>query len=75
MNPTPTEVAAALARLLERHPNWRAGQAVANAAVWARGAEVSGVWEMEDAEFIAAVDAHLAARPANAREPVSASAD
>ena len=47
---------------------------MANAAVWARGAEVSGIWEMENAEFIAAVDAHLTALSVNGREPASASA-
>lgn len=54
--PDPGAVFAALAELARRYPHWRAGQVVANAAGWADAA----VWDVEDADLLAAVRNHLA---------------
>ena len=45
----------ALGQLRARFPDWRLGQLVCNVATWARGQSPGDFWEMEDAEFIAAV--------------------
>jgi hypothetical protein len=40
-------------------PEMRFGQMIANMAVVARGADVGGIWEMEDDELLAAVEWQL----------------
>jgi hypothetical protein len=55
-------VFAALAELARRYPHWRAGQVVANAAGWAD----ADVWDVADADLLAAVRGHLANRTAQA---------
>lgn len=54
--PDPGAVFAALAELARRYPHWRAGQLVANAAGWAD----AEVWDVDDADLLAAVRDHLA---------------
>lgn len=56
--PDPGGVFAELAELARRYPHWRAGQVVANAAGWAD----ADVWDVEDADLLAAVRDHLAQR-------------
>jgi hypothetical protein len=55
----------ALTELSRRYPNWRFGQLVANVAGWA---DVD-VWDVEDAQLLAAARSHLQA--AAAREPTA----
>ena len=45
-----------LSELMQLCPEMRFGQLIANMAVVARGADVSGMWEMEDDELLAAVE-------------------
>ncbi len=51
------QVALKLEELSRRHPAWRVGQLVANVSDWAE----ADIWDVEDAEFLAAAEAHLAA--------------
>jgi hypothetical protein len=46
---------AALAELSRRYPDWRFGQLVANVAGWAD----KEIWDVEDAQLLAAAQAHL----------------
>jgi hypothetical protein len=45
-----------LSELMQLCPEMRLGQLIANMAAVARGAEIGGVWEMEDDELLAAVE-------------------
>ncbi|HEY8747519.1 MAG TPA: hypothetical protein VIM11_06085 [Tepidisphaeraceae bacterium] len=54
-----------LASLSELYPDWRVGQLVANISTWARGPIAEAVWDVEDEEFLAAAEAHLARRLAD----------
>jgi hypothetical protein len=54
----------ALSALCAQYPNWRFGQSVANIAGWARGPVDGAVWDVEDDEFLLALEAHLARREA-----------
>jgi hypothetical protein len=45
----------ALAELCRRYPNWRFGQLVSNVSGWA---DVD-IWDIEDDQLLAAVQAHL----------------
>lgn len=49
------ELLRALAELGHRYPNWRFGQLVSNVAGWA---DVD-VWDVEDAQLLAAARMHL----------------
>jgi hypothetical protein len=56
-------------RLLEEmsrcYPEWRFGQMVANVAMWAKQPTEpndTGVWDVEDDEFLAALRGHLERR-------------
>ena len=51
---TRQELLAALARLSRLRPEWRLGQTLANLAMTAGHLESDGVWELEDAEALAA---------------------
>jgi len=67
MTPIRREILQLLETMSERYPEWRLGQMVANVAAWARqpsDPNDSGVWDVEDEEFIAALRAHLARREA-----------
>ena len=46
------------------YPEWRFGQLVCNVATWARGAQTSSVWDVEDRELIQAAREHLRSREA-----------
>jgi hypothetical protein len=54
MKQTREELLDALGELGELFPHWRFGQLVANVATAARGPEVEGIWDSEDAELLAA---------------------
>jgi hypothetical protein len=51
---TREELLIALAELGEQHPDWRLGQTIANLAMAAGRTEASAVWDLEDAEALAA---------------------
>ena len=53
-NGTREELLSALAELSEQHPEWRLGQTVANLAMAAGRTEAGTVWDLEDAEALAA---------------------
>ena len=65
--------ASVLAALSALYPDWRIGQLVANVAWWARGPTNEAIWEIDDEEFLAAAEAHLARRQAQTEQsqPVS----
>jgi len=48
------ELLAALAELISLFPDWRVGQTMANLAIAAGRTDSGGVWELEDAEALAA---------------------
>ncbi len=52
-----TDLLAALTELSQRYPHWRFGQLVANVAGWAD----AHLWDVEDAQMLAAARAHLEA--------------
>jgi hypothetical protein len=51
---TRTELLAALAEVSRLCPEWRLGQLVANLATTAGRLDLGGVWELDDAEALAA---------------------
>jgi len=53
------EILNALADLVDQTPDVRFGQLIANLAVIARGPYPEAVWDMEDDEFLAAVNSHI----------------
>jgi hypothetical protein len=55
-----SEVLRALEELSEACPEYRLGQMIANFAMLARGDAESAIWDMEDAELLAAARKHLA---------------
>ena len=63
---TRDELLAALSRLGRLRPEWRLGQTLANLATAAGRLDAGGVWDLEDAEALAAARAligqHDAAR-------------
>ena len=62
MTPARRQILKLLETTNERYPEWRFGQMVANIAAWARQPSEpndSGVWDVEDEEFLAALRAHL----------------
>jgi hypothetical protein len=59
MSSTDTELLEVINELRRAYPEWRFGQLVCNVATWARGAEASAVWDVEDAEFIRTAREHL----------------
>lgn len=58
---TRAELLKALAELSDVHPNWRLGQTIANLAMSAGRSETGAVWDLEDAEALAAAQ-HLLER-------------
>jgi hypothetical protein len=48
-----------LRELRRTYPDWRLGQLVCNVATWARGADKTAVWDVEDSEFIQTAREHL----------------
>ena len=63
MDPTVSQrIAESLAELRKLYPDWRFGQMVANVAGWAKGPNAEAVWDVEDEEFLSALEAHLHAR-------------
>jgi hypothetical protein len=58
-DPVRAELLARLGELSRAWPEMRFGQLIANLAVVARGVEASAVWDMEDAELLAAVNWQL----------------
>jgi hypothetical protein len=61
--PTDAEIVAALIALRRTHPDMRLGQLLCSVAVWAGRLERSGVWDMEDSEFVATAHRHLYENP------------
>lgn len=59
MTATRRKILQALGEMSDRYPEWRVGQMVTNVSVWARGASASAIWEVEDEEFLAALEKHL----------------
>jgi hypothetical protein len=56
------EILKLLETMSDRYPEWRFGQLVANVAGWAKQPTEpgdSGVWDVEDDEFLAAIQGHL----------------
>ena len=58
------ELFEALKAMRAHYPDWRFGQLVCNVATWARGAQTSSVWDVEDQELIKAAREHLHKREA-----------
>ena len=71
-DPTRAEALRVLAELSELAPDVRLGQLVANLSYLARGLSPEAVWNMEDAELLAAARQHLAALKARSTEPAAA---
>jgi hypothetical protein len=62
---TRLEILRFLQDLSDVYPEWRFGQMVANAAMWAAQPTEpgdTGVWDVEDAELLAALKRHLTKR-------------
>ena len=59
IDPARSEVLRALEDLSEACPEYRLGQLIANLAMLARGDAEGSIWEMEDAELLAAARQHL----------------
>jgi hypothetical protein len=53
-DPTRDDLLAAVARLGRLRPDWRLGQLLANLAAAAGRLDAGGVWDLEDAEALAA---------------------
>ena len=64
--PEDQEVFEALRAMRAQYPDWRMGQLVCNLATWARGAQPSAVWDVEDRELINTAREHLRKRGQNA---------
>jgi hypothetical protein len=60
IDPERTAVLHALEKLSEACPEYRLGQMIANLAMLARGDAEGAIWEMEDAELLAAARKHVA---------------
>ena len=72
---TRVELLAALAELGRIRPEWRLGQTMANLAMTAGCMESGGVWDLEDAEALAAARLSIEQHDeigAEAAEPVAA---
>ena len=54
-NDTRRQILDELAELSDTFPDWRFGQMIANLATVARGSESEAIWDMEDAELLAAI--------------------
>ena len=67
------QVVDVIRQLRQMHPDWRLGQLVANIAMAARGPTGSAVWDVEDAEFVAAAIEHLRFNQPDAQVPVTPS--
>ena len=65
--PERMELFTALAELSRRYPHWRIGQLVANVAGWV---DVD-IWDVEDANLLAAVRNHLNSNAAPRHERTS----
>ena len=52
-------IADALQELRKIYPDWRFGQMVANVSIWAKGPNAEAVWDVEDEEFLAALEEHI----------------
>ena len=61
-NPTRRELLEFLAELSEAHPDWRFGQLVENAAMWAKGPGAEAIWDVEDEQLLQAIKDHLERR-------------
>jgi hypothetical protein len=53
------EIAIALQELASYYPEWRFGQMVANVAFWAAGPKIESIWDVEDKQFLEALQKHL----------------
>jgi len=52
-------VTQALKKILCKYPNWRAGQAICNVAMWVKGPVSSAAWDVDDSELIIEIEKHL----------------
>jgi hypothetical protein len=59
MNTTRQEILKALAELSDKYPDWRFGQMVSNVSFWAKEPTVEAIWDVEDEQFLAALEKHL----------------
>jgi hypothetical protein len=59
---TRRELLEALGELGRAHPNWRLGQTLSNLAMAAGCLDAGGVWDLEDAEALAAARLFLKRR-------------
>ena len=62
MKTTRKEILKLVAELSELYPDWRFGQMVANVALWAKGAHLSAIWDVEDEQFLKTLRNHLKKR-------------
>ena len=60
IDPTRRELLKLIEELSAACPEYRLGQMIANLAMLARGDAEGAIWEMEDAELLAAARKHLA---------------
>jgi hypothetical protein len=56
---TKLEILRTLEKMIERYPEWRFGQMVANISYWAAGPTAEAVWDVEDTNFLKALNSHL----------------
>lgn len=59
MTPSTEELVEAIRKMKEAYPDWRIGQLIANVAHWKLGPTTESVWDIEDLEFVEAVEEHL----------------
>jgi hypothetical protein len=63
MTPTRREILRLIEQLSDRYPDWRLGQMVVNIANWASNPVLpESVWDVEDEQFLAALQGHLERR-------------
>jgi hypothetical protein len=62
IDPVRTKLLQKLAELIELAPDYRFGQMICNLAHLARGGSTSDVWDVEDAELLAALEQHIVSR-------------
>ena len=63
--PDDRELFSVLKQMRSLYPDLRFGQLVCNLATWARGPEVSSVWDVEDQELLATAREHIRAKQQN----------
>jgi len=59
MEATRQKILKALSEMGEKYPDWRFGQMVSNVSTWAKGPTLEAIWDVEDEEFLSALEKHL----------------